>query len=741
MQIAPLHGWGQISSWSSRRWLGFWFFWSLLVSGVYWFLGPYSYIRIQDTTDFNLAYRIAAAKDFLEYGITYWQPKFAGGMPAWVMPLFDSFLITGPPFYLLPPWAAYGFIMWLQRFIAGYFTYKLCRSLGLNTVASLFAGMAFSLNNWSVIDWTLFDGLGPPVTPLYLYLFDRILRVQAKVRGLILVGLLGVFLALVASSALYTIFLLCGLPIWILYIRDFSFRDVWQYFFVFIFCAVVAELPGVIAILSFVEDSSRSLPWAYVVPSWPEIFSRYWLQLKLDVTKFITVYVCLALVGMALVRRWESVTKRLLLLLVATIVGSELLQLGQVLSGDILPPVKGNLRDFVQFTILFGVLVGASGLNLVINYIETHERVQPHIKKQVIVFVGLLAVINPIMALHDVTTKLVKRIYFDNYQANFASPAIKKFRAKTEGEEPFRVATMVSNMPGIGSESGMQFYPGYTFAYGFDSIDGYYRMYSMRSYQYWLLVVDDILAHHPIYKDFIAKRRYLFTPNNYAFRSTHKHLFFTPKETIPFAKWYNLDLLSLNNTRYIFSHWPLQHQNLKLLYKPVSEQRERDKWQNYDREERISQVLQKNSPPHALYIYENLSVIPRAFLVGDIEQHDDPETLLMSLNKKTVKQLQSRVLLQKGVLKQPDIYPTKLQQKDVSISYPRPDRVVINSQSDGAAILVLTDNYDRYWRVWVDGVEVKIFPAYHMFRGVELEKGKHEIVMEYWPPYRLSSGG
>ncbi|MBF0195481.1 MAG: YfhO family protein [Magnetococcales bacterium] len=735
-----LGGLSKISSWSYKRWLLFWFAWSLLVSGVYWFLGPYSYIRIQDTTDFNLAYRIAAAKDFLTYGITYWQPKFAGGMPAWVMPQYDSFLITGPPFYLLPPWAAYGFIMWLQRFVAGYFTYRLCRSLGLNTYASLFAGVAFSLNNWTVVDWTLFDGLGPPATPLYLLLFDRFIRVESKAIGLLLVGLLGVFLALVASSALYTIFLVCGLPVWFLYIRGLTFSKSWQYFLVFICCAVLMELPGVIGIMSFVGESSRSLSSAYIVPTLTELFARFWFQLKLATSYNMLVYSGLALLGMTVVNRWDFISKRLLILLLVTLVGAEVLQFFQVLSGDLFPPVKGNLRDFNQFSLLFGVLVGASGLHLVFSFVEEHNKLNVISKNWLIIFFVALALTPPLLALKNVTEKLASRIHFDNYQINFESPTVKKLFTDTKNVPPFRVATMVSNLPSVVSVSGKQFYPGYTFAYGFDSTDGYFRMYSMRSYRYWLLVLDDLIDQQPIYSNFIAKRRYLFTPKSYALTSKRPKLFFAPKKPIQFSDWYNIDLLSLNNTRFILSHWPLRHPDLKLIYEPVAEQKIRDKWAELDKEQILDAALDKKPPPHALYVYENERVLPRVFLAGEVEQFADADTLLASLNKKTSSQLLQTVLLQDGALNNSENFPSQLKKSTVTVVYPHPDRVEIKSQSDAAAILVLTDNYDKYWRVWVDGVETKIFPVYHMFRGVELKKGSHEITMEYWPPYRLNFG-
>lgn len=50
-------------------------------------------------------------------------------------------------------WLAYGLFMWVQRFLASYFAYRLCRdSLRLNHLACVFAGMAFSLCQWNVYD-------------------------------------------------------------------------------------------------------------------------------------------------------------------------------------------------------------------------------------------------------------------------------------------------------------------------------------------------------------------------------------------------------------------------------------------------------------------------------------------------------------------------------------------------------------------------------------------------------------
>ncbi|MBF0357512.1 MAG: YfhO family protein, partial [Magnetococcales bacterium] len=185
------------------------------------------------------------------------------------------------------------------------------------------------------------------------------------------------------------------------------------------------------------------------------------------------------------------------------------------------------------------------------------------------------------------------------------------------------------------------------------------------------------------------------------------------------------------------SHWPIEHPDLQLVNDPSKELVVRKQWEQYSEWQMVLGVLKGSPPPHALYIYENKSVMPRAFLVGNISQFTTSDSLLKALGSQSAPQLRSTALVQTGDIRNPKEFPSPLQESDVTISYPRPDRAVIHSWSDAAAILVLTDNYNKYWRAWVDGVETDIFPVYHLFRGLELTKGRHEIVMEYWPPYRI----
>lgn len=61
------------------------------------------------------------------------------------------------------------------------------------------------------------------------------------------------------------------------------------------------------------------------------------------------------------------------------------------------------------------------------------------------------------------------------------------------------------------------------------------------------------------------------------------------------------------------------------------------------------------------------------------------------------------------------------------------DHVIIDAESDGGAVLVLTDAYYPGWHASIDGAPAEIYPVYHAFRGVTIPEGSHRIEMKYDP--------
>ncbi|MBF0296294.1 MAG: hypothetical protein HQL96_13985, partial [Magnetococcales bacterium] len=594
----------------------FWFFWSLLISAIYWVLGPFSYMRIQDNTDFNIPYRIAAARDLWEYGLTYWQPKFAGGMPAMVHPLFDSFLVDGLPFLLLPGWAAYGLIMWLQRFLAGYFTYRLCRDLlRMNAAGALFAGLAFSLYFWNVRDMNLVDALGLPATALWFLWFER-LPAGDRWSGLARAAGLGVLLGLVSQSVLFTFFLVAGLPVWLWIVRRIPWQEMLPRWGAFALGACLAEAPQLIALLAYRPVTARGLSVESAI-SWGELASHAWEVVGWSALPQNGLYLGLLGAGLLLGRdpTGKNLAWRLLGLYLLSGVGAELLYGLQRLLAHMVSTSSGNSRDFNQFTLFLGPLLGGIGLHLLAS-------TTPRLAKSARI-VTLCALALPVLDWLHVTRLLAMRLPTDNFSINFTDPVLGALTQRHPvASAPYRVATAGTWPPTVASASGGRLYPAYLFAYGLESADGYYRLHSVRYYRFWQRVIAKALATYPAMAEKTIKWYYLFHAPEPRF---------APRAPLELAKWYNLDLLSLANTRFLISHWPLEHPALILRHDPGAELAAGRAWDALRIREQIRRTLAGEVPRHAIHLYENREALPRAFLAERTRHFADATTLLDEL--------------------------------------------------------------------------------------------------------------
>ncbi len=97
-------------------------------------------------------------------------------------------------------------------------------------------------------------------------------------------------------------------------------------------------------------------------------------------------------------------------------------------------------------------------------------------------------------------------------------------------------------------------------------------------------------------------------------------------------------------------------------------------------------------------IYENLSVFPRAYLVRALPLTADTHPI-------------GRTVLRAHT----------------------PNRIVIETESDTNATLVLADAHYPGWRATVDGKHTDISPANGFFRSVVVPAGSHEVVFDYQP--------
>lgn len=67
------------------------------------------------------------------------------------------------------------------------------------------------------------------------------------------------------------------------------------------------------------------------------------------------------------------------------------------------------------------------------------------------------------------------------------------------------------------------------------------------------------------------------------------------------------------------------------------------------------------------------------------------------------------------------------------VSY-APKKIELKVEATGNAILLWNDRWSPNWHAWVDGQPVKLLRCNYIMRGIQVNAGKHEIVMKYAQP-------
>ncbi|MEO5345449.1 MAG: YfhO family protein [Magnetococcus sp. YQC-9] len=711
-----------------RQWMVFWLVWSLLISAIYWIFGPYSYLRIQDNADFNIPLRITAARDLLTHGLIYWQPKFSSGMPYMLHPNIDSFLVDGLPYLFLPAWAVHSLIMWLQRFLASYFTFRICRDiLKLDPLAATFSGMAFSLHLWGVQDLKLVEALGLPAIGLTLLLFERLFSLPVK-RSHLLALLLGIVTALIAQSVIYTFFILVGLPFWFWIARARPFATLWSRCLAFAIGITLGEAPQLIALFFYTPVTTRGqghLVEPIPIPSLSDIIHHTWEIVGWNTLPQNGLYLALFLFGMVLAKGERNWAWRLLALHLITGFGSEIGLWLQCLFQQWIPPSRGNLRDLNQFTIFIGPLLGGAGLHLARLRLASVS--QP--TRVLIGASSAIALLLPLISWKETTLQLLHRLSTDNFALHFQNPVLRKLGELSDpSSAPFRVGSIGTWAPTIASASGGRIYPAEVYAYGLEGVDGYYRLHSARYHQFWRRIVAKSLAAYPEQDERTSKWYYLF-------RRPEER--FAERQPLNLNAWFNMNLLSLANTRFLISQWPLQHPALTVWHDPTAELIQGREWEEKRLREKIWLTLKHEIPHNAYYVYENHEALPRLIIPERVRLFDDGSALLDALERAEVKELAHTAFLERRDFSEWAQNAPRLTPGQARFTRYTPDHLEIIASTTGGGLLVVTNNHDPYWRVTINGESGTIRPVDHTFQGIVLPAGESRLVLDYVPPYRF----
>jgi hypothetical protein len=157
----------------------------------------------------------------------------------------------------------------------------------------------------------------------------------------------------------------------------------------------------------------------------------------------------------------------------------------------------------------------------------------------------------------------------------------------------------------------------------------------------------------------------------------------------------DVELLGLLNVKYIVSAFPIEHIDLI-----------------------------ERAHLASTYIYENVRVMPRAFVMTHIESVPDAKAAAEWLATHEV----SEAAVVEGLAQPIDLNITPHEAPIVSA---QPDRIEV--KTSGPGLLVLSEVYAPDWIATVDDQLAEIFPTDLALRGVVLPTGDHTIVFTYQP--------
>jgi len=137
--------------------------------------------------------------------------------------------------------------------------------------------------------------------------------------------------------------------------------------------------------------------------------------------------------------------------------------------------------------------------------------------------------------------------------------------------------------------------------------------------------------------------------------------------------------------------------------------------------------------------YENKDVLPRAWLVGNVENVPDQKTSLSKIMSKSFRPERSAVVVN---YTGPDLPGTV--QGTAEIESHIENEIMVNVQTDSGGLLVLSEvYYAPGWNCEINGEPTKIYQTNHVLRSIYVPKGEHRVEFYYdqtsWKVTRIVS--
>jgi len=285
-----------------------------------------------------------------------------------------------------------------------------------------------------------------------------------------------------------------------------------------------------------------------------------------------------------------------------------------------------------------------------------------------IIFFSLITVIFDLFRFGWKFTPFVKKEYL--------FPLTKTIEFLKKDKETFRFMSVDKRI----------FPPNFSIIYKLQTVDGYDPLYSLR---YGELITASERGKPDISPPFGFNR--MITPQSYQSR-----------------------IIDLLNVKYVLS---LRDENSSKLKKVFQEGETR--------------------------VYENKNVFPRAFLVYDYKVAKDKQEAIEFLMDENVDLSKTAILEEELDLDNATMKPSKIlatlgprdrqcnnemiEESKVEMLKYASNEIQLRVTTSCSALLLLSDNYDSSWKVFIDGKEDKIYQVDYNLRGVVVTPGEHKI--------------
>ncbi|MBF0417823.1 MAG: hypothetical protein HQL86_06205, partial [Magnetococcales bacterium] len=660
--------------------------------------GPYSFVTIIDNADEVLSSVITSSRE--SGWFNFWFPYTAAGTD-WLAPIqldhFEWLL-----FFALPGWLANALYLFAQRFVAIWFTTRLLHEVfQVATLPAMLAGVLFAS-----ADHTTWQGMSLTALPMTLWILHRLCHTTRSDAWRYTIALLaGVVYSLSAHFSL-SLFVPPLLILWFLFLPPNPDAPRKGWLLLMVWCAgwLLAAMPHLLSsafnaplshrihhsgknnleighfYLKFMQDHFpllfvMLLGLTFATPPARKQFSpllRLWCTLlvtptavtllnrygmipspldKFDLLRiefyFPIITLFSAAVGLnSLKNTWSQALIRRYLLIVS--IFCMLALTVKTVTGADIPPLPLNRLPLWMLA-----------LPLLLLLFPKSPKDSPAFIRNTpgYLAVGLalgLMTLNPLLAYVARTTEQLKDSFFRgyNYISILDHPQIKQFAARIPDHHTFRVAVIEQYLSS--SRTKHTLVPGMFWPHGIETADGYLPLYSYRYHDLWNQLLLPLIhqSNHPNLEaegfDSWGNRFYLFQPRDMS--NPDRQTYFKFKEPYELSNYYNVNLLSLANVRYLFAPMPVSDPRFTPLRTegidhPTTTSDTSD-W-CHGRVLDLLNCLRKSAPPppKSYYIYENQNALPRVYIVNKSHYFASDPELLTALSHASIQELGSTAFL------------------------------------------------------------------------------------------------